>query len=307
MDSHAGLSGPSRETKLSAEHKAAGIRTGIVWIASYPKSGNTWTRAFLHNLIRILAGDGGGAQKINEMNEYSTWDISAETYKEFLDRDPREADRAEIARIRPRVQEKIAEQADGLSFVKTHNALMMDRGVATINSSVTSGAIYIVRNPLDVAISFAHHMGRTIDHAIDFMARPGAETAVSERSVHEVYGSWSEHVHSWTRKPNRAVHIMRYEDMIADPKATFGKLARHLLMRPAEAQLAEAIELSSFERLQKQEAEGGFKERPKVSKQFFRKGETGQWKTALTQGQIERIIAAHHVQMRRFGYLADGA
>ena len=93
----------------------------------------------------------------------------------------------------------------------------------------------------------------------------------------------------------------------ADPKATFGKLARHLLMRPAEAQLAEAIELSSFERLQKQEAEGGFKERPKVSKQFFRKGETGQWKTALTQGQIERIIAAHHVQMRRFGYLADGA
>lgn len=286
---------------------SAEVLRGIVWIASYPKSGNTWTRAFLHNLLKIIAGEGHGAQKINEMNEYSTWDISTEIYKEFLAKDPRDAERTEIARVRPRVQEKIAEHTDGLSFVKTHNALMMDRGFPTINSAVTSGAIYIVRNPLDVAISYAHHMGRSVDHAIDFMAKPGLETAVTEKSVYEVYGSWSEHVLSWTRKPNRAVHIMRYEDMIADPKATFGKLARHLLMLPTDAQLAKAIELSSFERLQKQEAEEGFKERPKVSRQFFREGKTGQWKAGLTQIQIERIISAHHVQMRRFGYLPDQA
>lgn len=292
---------------MSAEKAAGDISRGIVWISSYPKSGNTWTRAFLHNLIKIISGEGGGAQKVNEMNEYSTWDISAEIYREFLAKDPRDADRAEIARARPRVQEKIAEQTDGLSFVKTHNALMMDRGFPTINSAVTSGAIYVVRNPLDVVISYAHHMGRTVEHAIDFMAKPGLETAVTEKSVYEVYGSWSEHVLSWTRKPKRAIYIMRYEDMTADPKTTFGKLARHLLMLPTEAQLMEAIELSSFERLQKQEAEGGFKERPKVSKQFFREGKTGQWKTELAQSQVQRIIATHHVQMRRFGYLPDGA
>lgn len=292
---------------MSAEDTSAEIRKGIVWIASYPKSGNTWTRAFLHNLIKIISGEGGSEQKINEMNEYSTWDISVEIYKELLNQDPREVDRAEIARTRPRVQERIAEHTDGLSFVKTHNALMMDRGFPTINSAVTSGAIYIVRNPLDVAISYAHHMGRTIDHAIDFMARQGLETRVTEKSVYEVYGSWSEHVHSWTRRPNRAVYLMRYEDMIADPKATFGKLARHLLMVPTDAQLMEAIDLSSFERLKKQEAEEGFKERPKVSKQFFREGKTGQWRTVLTQSQVQRVIATHHVQMRRFGYLPDGA
>lgn len=290
---------------MSAESAASDVRKGIVWIASYPKSGNTWTRAFLHNLLRIVTGDRNGAQNINEMNEYSTWDISAEIYRKYLDKDPREADRAEIAKLRPRVQEQIAEQTDGLSFVKTHNALVMDRGFPTINSAVTSGAIYIVRNPLDIAISYAHHMGRSIDHAIEFMAKPGLETSVTEKSVYEVYGSWSEHVMSWTRKPNRAVHVMRYEDMIADPTATFGKLARHLLMVPTAAQLAEAIDLSSFERLQKQEAEEGFKERPQVSKQFFREGKTGQWKDALTRRQVRRLVKTHREQMARFGYLPE--
>jgi hypothetical protein len=288
---------------LSAEVQQSEVPKGIVWIASYPKSGNTWTRAFLHNLIKLISGEGEGAQDINSMGEYSTWDISAEKFRELLGKDPRDVDRAEIAAIRPRVQEKIAEMTDGLSFVKTHNALMMDRGVPTINSAVTSGAIYIVRNPLDVAISYSHHMGQSIDHAIDFMEQDGLETKVTEKSVYEVYGSWSEHVHSWTRKPNRAVYVMRYEDMSADPKATFGALARHLLITPSDEQLSQAIELSSFERLRKQENEAGFRERPKVSKQFFREGKVNQWQQVLTRRQVRRIVNTHQVQMRRFGYL----
>lgn len=290
---------------MTAERQHKEAPKGIVWIASYPKSGNTWTRAFLHNLIKIISGEAAGEQDINKMGEYSTWDISLELYKELLNKDPREVDRAEIAAVRPLVQEKIAEMTDGLSFVKTHNALMIDRGVPTINSAVTSGAIYIVRNPLDVAISYSHHMGRSIDDAIEHMETRGLETKVSEKSVYEVYGSWSEHVHSWTRKQNRAVYIMRYEDMTADPKAVFGALARHLLMLPTDQQLSEAIELSSFERLKKQESEGGFRERPKVAKQFFREGKANQWQQVLNRSQIRRIVATHQVQMRRFGYLPE--
>jgi Sulfotransferase domain len=290
---------------LSAEQQSSEAPKGIVWIASYPKSGNTWTRAFLHNLIKIISGEAEGEQNINAMSEYSTWDISLEMYTELLGKDARKADRAEIAAARPRVQEMIAEQTDGLSFVKTHNALMIDRGVPTINSAVTSGAIYIVRNPLDVAISYSHHMGSSIDDAIEHMERKGLETKITEKSVYEVYGSWSEHVLSWTRKPNRAVYVMRYEDMTAEPKATFGALARHLLMLPSDEQLAQAIELSSFERLKKQEIEEGFRERPKVAKQFFREGKANQWQQVLTRSQIRRIIAAHQVQMRRFGYLPE--
>ena len=119
-------------------------------------------------------------------------------------------------------------------MVKTHHALVMDRGVRTINVDATSGAIYIVRNPLDVAISFAHHMNDTIDTAIEEMATDNLETGVNDRSVYEVYGSWSQHVESWTRKTHRTIYVMRYENMLADPMRVFGGLARHLLLQPTE-------------------------------------------------------------------------
>jgi hypothetical protein len=93
--------------------------------------------------------------------------------------------------------------------------------------------------------------------------------------------------------------------MIADTKAVFGALACHLLMLPSDEQLSRAIDLSSFERLQKQETKEGFRERPKNSKQFFREGKANQWQHVLTRQQVQRIVSAHQVQMRRFGYLPE--
>ena len=184
------------------------------------------------------------------MNEFTTWDISAKQYEIHLGKPAKECDRAEIAKVRPIVQKEIAERTEGLAMIKTHHALVMDRGVPTINFAVTSGAVYIVRNPLDVAISFSHHMSSTIDIAIMEMAQKGLETGVSDKSVYEVYGSWSQHVESWTRKPHRTVYVQRYEDMLADPVKTFGALARHLLLRPTPEQLQTAIDRSEFKNLQ---------------------------------------------------------
>lgn len=279
--------------------------TGLVWLASYPKSGNTWTRSFLHNLLKVVRGEGEDAQDINRMNEFTTWDVTAKTYEKCLGRPPQEVDRAAIAAIRPKVQADIADRTDGLAFVKTHHALVNDRGVPTINFEVTSGAIYIVRNPLDVAISFAHHMSATIDDAIEQMAMAGLETAVTEKSVYEVYGSWTEHVRSWTRKPHRAIYVMRYEDMLERPAETFGALARHLLIAPTDADLAAAIDLSSFDRLRQQEEESGFREKPKGADRFFRQGRAGEWREKLTRRQVRRVIAAHGEEMLRFGYVTD--
>jgi hypothetical protein len=286
--------------------KAGSTAEGIVWLASYPKSGNTWTRTFLHNLIKILTGANKDGQDINDMNDYTAWDISSELFSEMLGKDAREASRDEIATVRPRVQQKLADETDGLLFVKTHNALVLDRGVPAINSAVTSGAVYIVRNPLDVAISFGHHMGKTTDDAIWQMGQDDLETQVTEKSVYEVYGSWSQHVLSWTRRPNRAIYVMRYEDMLAEPVKTFGALANHLLMTPTREQLLEAIELSSFDNLRNQEEKEGFKEKPKVAKVFFRAGKADQWREELTEAQIKRIVSDHREQMQRFGYLPDG-
>lgn len=280
--------------------------TGILWIASYPKSGNTWTRAFLNNLLKIIEGeDEGEAQKINRINEYTVWDISAKRYEKHLGKPANEVDRADIAKTRPIVQSEIAERTDGLALVKTHHALVLDRGHPTINFEVTSGAIYVVRNPLDVAISFANHLGSSLDRAIGEMAIKNLETGVSDKSVYEVYGSWSQHVESWTRKPHRAIFVMRYEDMLEDTRGTFGSLCRHLLLRPTPEQLDLAIERSSFKELKKQEDEEGYKEKPDSADRFFRSGKSGEWRDKLTRRQIRTIVRAHHVQMKRFGYLTD--
>ena len=146
-------------------------------------------------------------------------------------------------------------------------------------------------------------MSTDVDHAIHVMARANYETPVTEKSVYEVYGSWSQHVLSWTRKPHPAIYVMRYEDMLAEPKKTFGALARHLLVTPTQEQLANAIDRSSFERLREQEEKAGFRERPEGAERFFRDGRAGQWKEVLTPAQIQRIVDAHGEQMQRFGYL----
>jgi Sulfotransferase domain len=280
----------------------AAPKPGIVWMASFPKSGNTWTRAFLHNLAKILGGE-DETQDINQMGRFSTWEIRKPNYTEILGFEPTDEHRAEIAAARHRVQQRIADDYDGLVFVKTHQALVMDRGYSTINFAVTSGAIYIVRNPLDVAISYAHHMSRSIDETIESMGTRDVETSTTDKAVYEVYGSWSQHVHSWTRKPHPSIYVMRYEDMVADPVGTFGGLARHMLLEATPDQLAEAIDRSSFAKLRAQEERDGFRERPESAARFFREGRLGQWRDVLTPAQVDRLTRDHGEEMARFGYL----
>lgn len=276
--------------------------SGIVWLASYPKSGNTWTRAFLSNLATIMAGE-QDVLDVNSINRFSLGENFTHLYKEVCGFEPKPDDHRRIAEGRHRVQEALADQFEGLIFCKTHNALVIDRGQSIINFAVTSGAIYIVRNPLDVAISLAHHINKPIDRAIAVMATPDVETPINETRVHEVWGSWSQHVESWTRKPHPAIYVMRYEDMLDVPEKTFGALARHLLLNPTAAELALAIKRSSFESLKDQEDEGGFKEKPEHAERFFREGRADQWKDVLTPQQVDAIISAHGEQMKRFGYL----
>lgn len=279
--------------------------TGILWLASYPKSGNTWTRNFLHNLLNILEGKDDDAQDINAMNEFTFWEIAAKPYEKFLEKPVTEATREEIATVRPKVQEMIAESTDGLAMIKTHHCLVMDRGTPAINLAVTAGAVYIVRNPLDVAISLAHHISGTIDDAITMMETRGLETAISDKNVHEIYGSWSQHVESWTRNPHRGICILKYEEMLAEPVRIFGGLARHLLLKPKPEQLQKAIDRSSFEKLKEQESKEGFREKPDKAERFFREGKSGQWREKLSRRQVRQIVQVHHKQMQRFGYLTD--
>lgn len=274
-----------------------------IWVASYPKSGNTWVRIFIHNLLRELRGEVGSEQDINALNQHTTWELSAAAYEELLGKPVAQATPAEIAKTRYSVQEILAQKQKGPFFIKTHNSVANVEGYPSINLDITLAAIYIVRNPLDVAISYAHHSGLTVDSTIDFMALPGAASPTTVNMVYEFPDTWSAHAASWLAISNRPVHVVRYEDMLHSPERVFAGLAKFLRMKHSPDQLARAIEKSSFKAVAQQEATKGFVEKPPTSKAFFREGRADQWQEGLSKVQIKSIVASHAPMMQRFGYL----
>jgi hypothetical protein len=278
---------------------------GIVWLASYPKSGNTWMRAFLHALHHTMRGDVDDEIDINRMDDLSADDRNARRFLRYLNKPVERSDPKEIAAARPHVQADIVRDASGPVLVKTHNALINDHGFPLINLGVSVGAVYLVRNPLDVAISLAHFRKVPIDQIIAEMAAPGFGVGTDANNVYFVAGTWSTNVRSWTDQPRELVHVARYEDLLARPVEAFAAVAAHVLMAATSEQLQQAIDLVSFKRLQKTEESVGFKEKPPTAERFFREGRAGQWREVMSAAQVRRIVADHGDQMRRFGYLPD--
>ena len=259
-------------------------------------------RAFLHNLF----SNRKHSVDLNRMGGELFQSDGALMWFQLLDRRPvAEWSAEDVASMRPKVGELIARGQNGTIFCKTHNALITVHEHPTINLAVSSGAIYIVRNPLDIALSFADFMGFGVDDAIDQMATRYFETPHRPElnNVGIMLGSWSQHVESWTGRANSRLHVVRYEDMLDHPSKTFGATARFLGLKPSRQRLLHAIRNSSFKALRRQEDERGFDEKSPNQKKFFRRGKAGGWKDELRESQIQRICEAHGEQMKRFAYL----
>jgi hypothetical protein len=182
----------------------------------------------------------------------------------------------------------------------------ISHGFPLIAPEATAGAIYIVRNPLDVSVSFAHHFAQTIEKAVTSLCTPEYFMPTAENQIMQHFGSWTQHVNSWTRAPGMVRHVMRYEDMLAKPRETFGAMVTFLGLPSEPERLAKAIEFCSFDELKGQESKGKFKEaRKKDDTPFFRDGKTGGWREVLSAEQVKALIEAHRGTMRRFGYLSD--
>ena len=258
----------------------------ILWLASYPKSGNTWLRAFLLNLLH----NPSTPFDINKMSGFSPVDSDAVWYGRIDPRSPKDLSDADLARLRPKVHALIAEMAPDTALVKTHNAHVVVDGTPMITQSLTAGAIYVVRNPLDVALSYAHHVDRPVEEIITEMANAGHNTSASETNVPEHRCDWSTHVESWTGRPHPATHVVRYEDMSRRPGPTFRAIARFLGLKPPRERIDRAIRHASFRALRAQEERSGFIESSSRQQRFFRAGKVDGWRQVLTDAQVRRVV-----------------
>ena len=281
---------------------------GIYWLASYPKSGNTWFRIFLQNLQEDLS-------EPVQINDLSTGSIaSARAWlDETLGFDTADLYPEHINRLRPAVyaweadQLKQADQPYG--YHKIHDACwQLDNGDWLISEQATVGALYIIRNPLDVVISYANHSQCSIDQMVQYINDP--ENCISDsksRTLRKQSAqrllSWSHHVASWVDNPVIQVEVIRYEDMHHQALPTFTRAAAFLQLSTEPEKIAKAMRHAAFNKLQVQEQQTPFSECPTKAKQFFRKGVAGDWQSTLTEQQIADIIAQHAPMMHRFGYV----
>ncbi len=277
----------------------------IVWLASYPKSGNTWLRAFLANLIANRADP----LFPDQIRNYTDSEARADRFTELAGRPNTELSIAEIAALRSQVQTLIAQHAQGTRLLMTHNFCGSFEGHPQINWQVTAGAIYVVRNPLDVAVSMTHHFGLALEEAIERLEDERVASVNDELFVSHIIGSWSAHVKGWAEAAERApgkVIVLRYEDLLDRPTKYFAKAAKLIGLGLDKARIERAVRHTTFQTLSGLEKRHGFVEAVDEKTRFFFKGRANQWREVLSREQVARVVRDHREQMARFRYLPRG-
>jgi hypothetical protein len=277
----------------------------VTWIASYPKSGNTWTRAFLTSL------NGGGCE-VN-INGLGTITIASATLPFEFATGLRVTDLTEdeIETLRPEAHQFLADKAENDYFLKVHDAyIYTKKKVPMFPADASKGAIYLLRNPLDVAVSWANHCGISIEDSVNALNNgsyslsvrmPGRGGIVNQ--LRQRMMTWGEHVMSWVDAREIQVLPIKYEDMKHDTLNTFTKMVKFANLDKTKEEIEGAIEATRFEKLQKQEQEKGFREKRSGCDSFFKSGRSGYWREHLTDEQVNEIIEHNGEVMKCFGYL----
>ena len=270
----------------------------IIWLASYPRSGNIWLQSFLHNLLR----NANHTPNAQELGAFCTLESSALHFVTPESQSLSTWTHEEIAMRRAEAHKEISETNSDNVFASTRSALLIHGGAPTITMEHTAAAVYVARNPLDVVVSLAAYHDQSIDQAIDQLAAEH-NSENSNQFAYEHHGSWSSHVKSWTLQRHAGLHILRYEDMVSTPESAFAPLATFLGFDTTQERLARAIQFTSFAKLaahsESVDGQGGAGN----SAELFRKGTSDQWREFLSADQVRRIVERHGEQMQRFEYI----
>lgn len=275
-----------------------------VWLASYPKSGNTWVRA-------LLAGVKDGAVDINRMAGDSIASARG-PFEHLTGLVSSELRREEVQALRPLVDAALDAQLPATDaqpwYRKIHDGLFTGlAGAPIVPPEATRGAVYVVRDPRDVAVSYAHHLSIPLAEAVRGMRSPAGHMAAGHQrplpQFTQRLGTWSDHVVSWLDHDLFPVLLVRYEDLQADAPGELRRISRTLGQPADEAALTAAAHGARFDVLRAQETKDGFRERPGADRTFFRRGVAGAWRDELPAELAAEVQADHHDVMVRLGYL----
>lgn len=275
-------------------------KKNIVWLASYPKSGNTWFRIFLSN----LRSESDVPVDINEIQTNGIFSSKA-IFEKATGIDASHLTPKEADELRSDVFRYYSSRIDDMIFIKAHDAYTyLPNGDPLFPSDVSYGAIYFVRNPWDVAVSWAFHNGKNATNAHTNLNK---NTIIAKQNgyanqLQQQLPNWSKHIESWIGQSNIPVLLLRYEDMKNESLATFRKAVQFLGWEHSDEEILEALKKSSFKQLKKQEEEKGFNERLRQQKQFFRSGTVGDWKNHLSETQEDAIKEAHLEVIKKLKY-----
>ena len=285
------------------------MTNGIIWLASYPKSGNTWIRIFLHNYIL----DQDQPIDINEINQ-NTISSSRSMFDNLTGISSSNLSFNEIDQLRPDYYREYAKSIftpslNGYKFIKVHDALThLKKGEAIFPLDATRGVIHIVRNPFDVAISMSKFFNTSIETSIKHMKSPDYIISANPNKLLNQFRqkilSWDQHFDSWNQLKTTPYILIRYEDMLSDPHIVFSKIIEFLGLPLNEERLSKAINFSSFDRLKQQEKEKGFLEKPSFTNtSFFRSGKIGEWRQKLSIDQIVEITFIFAETIKKLSYI----
>ncbi len=276
--------------------------TGIIWLASLPKSGSTWFRIFLAN----LAASENGPADINNLDERGDIASSRHQFEAATLLNSGLISHDDIDRLRPGVYERIAAEATEQLWIKVHDAYTLTPdGEPMLGRGVARAAVYLVRDPRDVAISLAYQSMK-IDDAIKLMNAAdgvlcGAREGMAPQLRQKLQG-WSGHVTSWLDQTDVPVHVIRYEDLVAAPAECFAGALKFAGRSATSGEIQRAVRHADFAELQRQERDKGFAERMSRTVPFFRAGRIGGWRETLTTEHARAIEQHHGGVMTRLGY-----
>ena len=285
----------------------------IIWLASYPKSGNTWLRFFIISLL-LKENNEVSLKHLQGIKQFPT----NYHYKNFNISKSNLGNLNEISKHWIDAQ-KVINSDNKIRFFKTHNALIkLDNNIFT-NEENTLGTIHIVRDPRNVLTSVNNHFHHnSIEESKEFIfdERKGIfnKSKIGQNNIFtlpQVIGSWRTHYNSW-KLIKKNYLLVKYEDLIEKPELEFKRITSYLepllKLKFTDKDVARAVELSSFDRLKKIEENEGFVESVKnietgKKEIFFNLGPNNDWKKNLDKNITKEINEKFAIEMGELGYL----